>query len=258
MLAAHALQAANVPLAASPDQLEMRPIFIGAMRSVQLRVSESADPPKLHEYPLYDYLLAARLRRDLQESPDENIDTAIDIFLKAHDGQPVTRNVRRDWLASLAQRRRWDWLLPRTASETDSAIICKRFEGRIATGDTDGLAREVLAQWSRVQKQSPDCQAAFSWLRHEGLITSALAEARVRAALVDEDPKLALEFLADVPATRADPLLQWAQLLQSPKSALTRLANRAAQSVETMRWSRALIAFRKQTLKAPRICLHCC
>ena len=55
-------------------------------------------------------------------------------------------------------------------------------------------------------------------------MTPALAEAKARAALAADNPRLAREFAADVPLARSAALLQWSDLLEAPKSALTVLA----------------------------------
>src|SRR5262249_30954507 len=190
------------------------------------------DPPALKTYVIYDYLVAARFRRDLELKPSEDLDTAIDTFLQAHATQPVARNLRNDWLTSLANRHRWDWFLPRSGDVTSVPLICERFQGRLATGDTKGLAAEALAKWSLPQKQPPECDSVFGWLRQQGLLTPALAEARVRAALSADNPRLARDFLPDVPADKSAPLLLWAQLLDNSKNTLTNLAATPTAAVE--------------------------
>src|ERR1700723_2221225 len=86
--------------------------FMAAMQRVRMNLPEPSDSAALKAYPIYDYLLAARLRRDLGLTPGEELDAAIDTFLRAHEGQPVGRGLKHQWLVSLAQRRRWDWFLP--------------------------------------------------------------------------------------------------------------------------------------------------
>jgi soluble lytic murein transglycosylase len=212
--------------------------FIAAMQRVRQNLPETPDSAALEAYPLHDYLNAARLRRDLQRRPDDGVDSAFDIFLSAHAGQPVARGLRRDWLLSLAQRRRWDLFLPRSADVTDPVLICDRLEGRLATGDTADFAAAVLARWSLPQRQPAECNDAFAWLKSQNLPTPALAEAKARAALAADNPRLAREAAADVPVARLAPLLLWSDLLEAPKSALTVLATHPALPVE----SDALIA----------------
>jgi soluble lytic murein transglycosylase len=206
---------------------------MAAMQRVRMNLPEPPDSATLKAYPIYDYLLAARLRRDLGLTPSEELDAAIDAFLRAREGAPVGRSLKHQWLASLAQRRRWDWFLPRAADATDPALVCDRLAGRLATGDTDHLAADALARWSLPQKEPIECAPVVAWLRLKGLLTPALLEARARAALAADSPTLAREYIAEVPAERAAALNLWLQLLESPKSSLTMLAMTPQAAVET-------------------------
>jgi soluble lytic murein transglycosylase len=232
VLAARQALAADVSPTATSDQGAVSRELIAAMQRIRLRVSEPRDSPALEAYVIHDYLIAARLRRDLGLKPGEDLDSAIDAFLKTHAGQPVARILRAEWLASLADRNRWDWFLPRAVDVADPLLVCDRLAGRLAIGDTVGLGAEVLARWKLPKKQPSECDTVFAWSRREGLLTPALAESRTRAALAADNPRLAREFAADVPETRAAPLLQWAQLLEAPKSTLNMLATNAAMPVE--------------------------
>jgi soluble lytic murein transglycosylase len=212
----------------------VRAEFMAAMQRVRQRAPEQPDPPALQSYVIYDYLTVARMRRDLELKPSEDLDTAIDSFLQAHTGQPVARNLKSDWLASLASRHRWDWFLPRAADATSAPLICDRLQGQIATNDTQELPADALARWSMPQKQPPECDPVFAWLRQQNLLTPALAESRTRAALTADNPRLAREFSADLPPDKAAPLLQWAQLLDSSKATLTTIAANPAIPVEPL------------------------
>ncbi len=212
----------------SPAAIE----FIAAMQRVRMNLPDAPDSAVLKAYPIYDYLIAARLRRDLAFTSGEELDGTIDAFLRSHESQPVARSLRHQWLASLAQRRRWDWFLPRSTDVTDPALVCDRLAGRLATGDTANLAPEALARWSLPQRQPIECEPVTAWLRSQGLLTPAQLEARARAALGTDSPGLAREFVAEVPAVRAAPLNIWLQLLESPKSSLTTLAMTPQTAVE--------------------------
>ena len=204
--------------AAQSDPL--RDEFVAAMQRIRLHQPDIPDSPALQQYAIHDYLDAARLRRDLAAVTDDSLDAPIDAFLHAHAGQPVTRGLHRDWLASLAQRRRWDWFLPRSADVSDPSLICDRLEGRLSTRDTQGLVAAALARWMVPQKAPAECAGVFAWLRQQGALTAALAENRTRAALSADLPRLAREFAADVPLDRRAALLQWSDLLDSPRAAL--------------------------------------
>jgi soluble lytic murein transglycosylase len=230
--AADASQSTQPPQAAA-DLDATGQAFVEAMQRIRLNLPDTPDSPALEAYAIHDYLVAARYRRDLIRQPDPGLDAAIEAFLQARAGQPVTHGLRHDWLASLAQRRRWDLFLPRSMDVTDPLLICDRLEGRLATGDTEGLAAAALARWSLSQKQPAECSDVFTWLRQQNLITPVLAETKARAALAADNPRLAREAAADVPAAASTPLLQWSDLLEAPKSALTVLATHPALPVET-------------------------
>jgi soluble lytic murein transglycosylase len=235
-----ALLSAVIVFAAAPvfsaplpaDAEAVRQEFVAAMQRVRLHQPDMPDSAALESYAIHDYLVAARLRRDLSLRPDENIDAAIDAFLHAHAGQPVARGLRRDWLASLAQRRRWDWFLPRSLDVIDPVLICDRLQGRLAANDTQGLAAAALLRWIVPQKPPAECSDVFAWLRQQGFLTPSLAETRARAALAADAPRLAREFAADVPLGRRAALIQWSDLLDSPRSALMVLAAHPSLSVE--------------------------
>jgi soluble lytic murein transglycosylase len=233
--AAHPAAPAGVP-ASLPNSAASgaRAEFMAAMQRVQLNLDSPAAPDSaaLKAYPIYDYLVAARLRRDLAWAPNADLDSVIDAFLRAHEGQPVARALRRQWLASLAERRRWDWFLPRAAELTDPVLICDRLQGRLATSDTERLAVEALARWNLVQRPPAECATVFAWLHAEGVVTPAMQEARARAALAADNPTLAREFIAEVPAERTAPLRQWLELLESPRPTLAALAATPEASVE--------------------------
>jgi soluble lytic murein transglycosylase len=213
------------------DAAAVRLEFIAAMQ--RLQAPEPPDSEALRSYAIYDYLTAARLRRDLDLHPGDELDAAIDGFLSAHARQPVARALRHDWLANLAERRRWDWFLPRSTDVADPALICDRLQARLDTGDLKGLGPDVMVRWNVPQKQPRECDGVFAWLRQQGLISQALAEVRTRAALAAENPRLAREFAADLTPAVAAPLLQWAQLLENPKSTLNALAANPRATVET-------------------------
>jgi soluble lytic murein transglycosylase len=220
----------------SPQPATAAEEFIAAMQRVRMSLPESPDSAALKRFPIYDYLIAARLRRDLTRVPDEDTDNTIDAFLRAHANQPVSHALRHQWLLSLADRRRWDWFLSRSADVTDPQLICDRLAGRLAgtlaAGDTERLAADALARWSVPLRPPQECTPVFAWLKTQGLLTPALEETRARAALMADNVPLAREFIADVPGERAAPLLQWLQLLESPRSRLELLAATPAVPVE--------------------------
>jgi soluble lytic murein transglycosylase len=202
------------------DDAAVRAEFVAALQRIRQHEPEPADSPALVAYPIHDYLVAARLHSALAAKPTPELDLTIERFVAAHAGQPVVRVLQHDWLASLAERGRWDEFLPNATEVGDPALICDRLEGELATGLTAGLAGRALLRFSLPQEPPRQCAGIFAWLRRQDLLTPALIEARTRAALAADNPRLAREFAADLPPAEAAPLLQWAALLEAPRPIL--------------------------------------
>jgi soluble lytic murein transglycosylase len=204
----------------SPGDDAVRAEFMAAVQRIRQHQPEPADSAALQAYAIHDYLVAARLRSSLATRPTPELDESIDRFVQAHAGQPVARQLHRDWLQSLADRGRWDWFLPRAADATDPTLVCERLAGELATGHTEGLAAAALIRWGMPQQQPHPCDGVFDWLRSQKLLTPALAEARTRAALTADNARLARDFAADLSPILSAPLLQWAVLLENPQPVL--------------------------------------
>src|SRR3569833_3001362 len=146
----YGLLAALVVLAASPFLVGGKSVpkvndeaaqaeFKAAIQRIRQHQPDQPDSPALQSYVIYDYLVVARFRRDLEQKPSDELDAAINAFLEAHAGQPVAKNLRNDWLISLANRRKWDWFMPRASDVSTPALICDRLQGKIAAlADTPG------------------------------------------------------------------------------------------------------------------------
>ncbi len=205
--------------------------FVAAMQRLKQHQPDAADSALLKAFPIYDYLVAARLKRDLSGFADESLDARVDNFLQAHAAQPVSRALQHDWLASLAQRGHWDVFLAHSAGIADPVLACERLAARLSNED-ENLGADALARWMLAQKPPPQCAPVFAWLHQRGLITADMAESRTRAALLADAPRLAREFAADIPAPRAIEYLRWSDLLEAPKSALNVLATHPALNID--------------------------
>src|ERR1700761_8986232 len=92
--AAPDVRAPSRSVAAAVDPAVVDHEFTAAMQRVHQNLPEPPDSPALKSFVIYDYLVAARLRRDLLLKPTEDLDSQIDAFLQARNGQPVAHNLR--------------------------------------------------------------------------------------------------------------------------------------------------------------------
>lgn len=215
----------------------LRAEFRVALAAAEAGGDGSGDGPALRGYVLYPYVEAARLRRGLRATEPRAraaSDAAIEAFLSRAGDVPVANALRRDWLLNLAERREWATFLDawRPTLDSNTALRCRSFEARIALRRLDGLADAVAATWLAPKSLPGECDAAFDWLRSTGRLDDGLVEQRARLALAEGESGLARFLARGLPAARAAPLTQWAQLIEQPQAALDALIDSPARSVE--------------------------
>ena len=181
--------------------------------------STARDSESLKNYPLYSYLQAARIQEAFTTTDAAALaqtDQRAADFIAANGQQPVTRNLRRAWLDSLARREQWNQFIAayREAGASE-ASRCESFTARIELQKTDGMAAEISKAWL-TPHSLPECDRPFAWAKENGTITPALIEERARLALDNNNPAYARQIIDQLPADRAAPLFQWAGLLESP------------------------------------------
>ena len=193
------------------------------------------DSEALRNYPLYPYLQSARIRFALSKAVAgaDPADAAAAAFLSLRAGEPVTRELYREWLASLARREQWPAYLERYRDEDAvPAQRCNAFTARIELQRFDGLAADITEQWLKAKDSILECDVAFDWLRAMDALTPDLVDARIRLALENGNAALARRLLDELPAERGAPLRTWVALVERPADAIDDLIAKPALTVE--------------------------
>ena len=207
---------------------EVRKTFQDAFARATTSVTDAGetDSQSLKSYPLYPYLLAARIQQALG-SPDPaslaQADQRATDFIAVYGQQPVARNLRRAWLDSLARRSMWSQFLAayHDAGASDSTR-CESFIARIELGKTEGLVADIAKEWL-TPHSLPECDRPFAWMKENGALTTALIEERVHLALDNNNAEFARQIIDQLPPDRTAPLYQWAGLLESPLKSIDEL-----------------------------------
>ncbi|MES0873081.1 lytic transglycosylase domain-containing protein [Sinimarinibacterium thermocellulolyticum] len=189
-------------------------------------VASAADSAALRDYLLYPDLQGARLLAQLRQSPAPALDRAIAAFLAGQPTLPVSAELRRAWLLSLAERGLWhDYLRHYEADAATPDLVCHHYQARIATEtQTQLLADQLRDFWQDAAQMPQSCAAPFDWLKTQGRLTPDAIERRARKALANGNVELASWLIRGLPPERAAPLRQWVSLLRDPAAALERLA----------------------------------
>ena len=238
----------------------VREAFMASMATVDVTPFAPAggDSEALQRYPLFPYLQAARLNRQLAltrpiAAPPGTesklpLDDEIAAFMAQQGDRPVTRTLRSAWLSHLAARQAWPTFLGqyRADRDTQSTLRCHSLAARVALGQTDGLTEQLTDTWLTAKNLPEACDPALAWWRARGGPGDVLVERRARLALAAGEAGLARFLAQSLAAERAAPLLQWAALIEQPGREIAALIAQPAKPVEPqaledgwLRYSRA-------------------
>jgi soluble lytic murein transglycosylase len=230
--AAGAHAAAQQPQDAHADA---RAQFVQAYAAAAAGAPTGGDPESLRAYPLYPYLEGARMRAVLAAATGGAlpVDAEAAAFIARHAGEPVARGLRDALLASLARREQWGaYLDHHDDADATPAQRCHVFAARIALKQEAGLQEAVAQAWQTSPASVPECDAAFTWLRARGALTTELIEARTRLALKEGNTTLARTLMQELPTQSAAPLKLWTELIEDARNALDALLAVPGRAVE--------------------------
>jgi len=229
---------ATLPARAQDGLAAQREAFLAAWQQAEAGASAPAggDDAALADYPLYPYLVGARLRAEVGRpgGADPALAGRVEAFLSRHGQEPVGRWVRRPWLARLAQDAQWETFLQVFAQvdKPGQVLRCQALRARIALGREDGLATAATEEWLTPRSADEACDPVFEWMRSKGLLDATLVERRARLALAEGEVALARWLAKSLPEDSARPLREWALLLADPAAAVDALARSPATQVE--------------------------
>lgn len=161
----------------------------------------------LGSYLLYPYLQYEDLRFRRATVDAEEMAA----FIDAHSGWAFTPGLRRAWLRSLGEKRRWDDLLSYASGEQDTEVQCHLAHARIQRSDTEQLLPQAQALWTAGQSQPDACDPVFSWLIKEKGVTPELAWSRIRKAVDARNPRMMIYLSRFIPAQESIWVDRWQQ-----------------------------------------------
>lgn len=202
-------------------------------------VSARADSAALQSYVLYPYLQAARFKHALALATRDvaTLDASIKNWLTQQGSAPVASELRRAWLIDLAMRQQWsEFQAQLPATSNDAELRCLNITAVLnaepAAEQRSALANTLTSLWLNANRLPAACNVPFEWARNNQIIGPALIEQRVRLTLKSGNTMLARELMALLPAAQAEPLSQWAQLIDKPQVAIDSVITRPRQPVE--------------------------
>ncbi len=183
-----------------------------------------ADFVALADYPLYPYLLAARLAYQIKHRPATDTDHKLADFLARYPELGITPALQARWLRSLAKRENWHWLLAYIPPDTQNVTLrCQRVQAKIELGVAHGRLDEALDLWRHGQSRPRACDPVFEWLKTSDRLTPALVEKRIQLAQTLGEVQLVQALVRLQDGQARDRTERWLALYRNPKPELERL-----------------------------------
>ena len=207
--------------AASGDPYEKdRALFLTAYKALnEHRYGEFERLTKqLKDYPLYPYLEFWEMRDNLLHVSNEDIAA----FITRYQGDSVSARMRQSWLYQLARQRDWAKFLEVYRGNQPVTLQCYKLQAQINTGQTSGLVDEALQLWLVGSSQVKNCDPVFKYLDDKHIITTELLWQRIRLAMQQGNPSLALYLAKKLSADD----LAWVELWRDAR-------NRPAQMLDS-------------------------
>ncbi|HBC57307.1 MAG TPA: murein transglycosylase [Gammaproteobacteria bacterium] len=133
-----------------------RALKSGNLKSYQSKLQE------LNDYPLLPYLKYEELKRDLDLSNSEKINSFVQIYADA----PPSGWMQRRWLNYLAQNQQWDAFLRAYEGTEEHALECHHRTALLELGYPNAAFQGIEQLWVVGHSQPDECDKVFAaWIK---------------------------------------------------------------------------------------------
>jgi soluble lytic murein transglycosylase len=128
------------------------------------------------------------MRGNLRHVSNEDIAA----FIEKYQGDSISARMRQSWLYQLARQGDWKTFLEVYQGNQPVTLQCYKLQGQIKTGQTRGLVEDALKLWLIGKSQVKNCDPVFKYLKDHDVITEELLWQRIRLAIHQGNPSLAV------------------------------------------------------------------
>jgi soluble lytic murein transglycosylase len=170
----------------------------------------------LTDYPLYPYLEAAALSRDMRQ-----LDRApVEAYLRRYPDLIPASDLRRDYLLELARRKDWDGFLALYQPGLGDALSCNALQARLSKGEKLDFDKDLSPLWAKTSLPGA-CDPVLDAAHDQGLLTGARLWDRIDRA-ADANQGGTIISLADwLPADEVVAAQRIGMALRDPGGAVT-------------------------------------
>lgn len=164
----------------APPDAALRSAFIEAERSPPRSAGEwKRLRNRLGDYPLFPYIELARLRGDFPHVSR----SALESFLRRHDGEAVSLRLRERWLHRLAKRGEWRKFMEWYPENASTGLRCRYARALLETGDEAAAFTMAQVLWMSGKSQPKACDPVFKVWLASPRFSSSLAWDRIGLAM---------------------------------------------------------------------------
>jgi soluble lytic murein transglycosylase len=164
--------------------------------------------PDLEGYLLYPYWQYEDYRFRRSQVPAAELSA----FLDQHAKWAFSAGLRKTWLKSLGEARRWQDVYTYGANASDTELRCQYARALLELGKTEELLPLAKELWAVGHSQPGECDKVLDWLVAEGGISTALAWKRIRLAMAEGNPRFTLYLARFLPSSDQPWLRRWQDL----------------------------------------------
>lgn len=215
ILASLTLFHAHFAAASSTSLQQLRSDYTNADRLIQQgRITEFDKlAPTLREYPLYPYLLFARLRRDISNAtPDE-----VDRFLTRYADLPLAYRLRHSWLYNLKRKGDWDGYLKYYRETSSRDLQCYYYQALIHTRQVTRASSDIDDLWLSADSLPDSCDPVLKFWNEQGLLTADRVWARISLAMRANRSRLAKHLMDYLPEQEKPWMETWYKVHHKPQ-----------------------------------------
>ncbi|HJU08156.1 MAG TPA: transglycosylase SLT domain-containing protein [Rhodanobacteraceae bacterium] len=169
----------------------------------------------LETYPLYPYLEATALERDIAHADRGEVQA----YLARYPDLIPADDLRREELQWLAQQHDWNGFRSFYKPGLGDALTCDGLQAQLARGTKLDFQRDLAALWSEA-KLPGECDAVLQTAAAQGLLTPTRVWERIDRAAEANAPSTIEQSAAWLPPDRQDAARRLAKALRDPAALL--------------------------------------
>lgn len=169
---------------------------------------------QLKDYPLYPYLQYRQLKRELGNTPRQDIDA----FLEANENSVLGDRFRTYLLRYYARHGQWDDFVRNYRAPASTSLHCKYLGALLRTGEDQQALQQVRDLWLVGHSQPKSCDAVFDAWEQAGHLSQALVWQRIELAMERGRTRLARHIAKKLNnQSDRDVVYLWSQIHRKPQ-----------------------------------------